>query len=518
MMYDALIFGKANIPGIVNIEVDGDKAFLFVQDKEGTIETKLVPNKYWILSETQIDKSWVRLTGELHYKWGKQYSTREDFQKYRGIYGKRYDTTTVWSAQEALMIKDGYTYYQGLQPKDISLMSIDIETTGLNAFANDAKLLAVSTTFRNSKQELIKKSFYYDEYQTQKKMLLSLQDHIIKLNPSLIIGHNIISFDIPYMSGIAEQEGITLNWGRDNSEIKFESRESNFRLDGTRNLHYKNCTIFGREIVDTYFLSIKYDVSKSMESYGLKPMIKQLGMEAPNRTFYDASLIRENYKIPSEWALIKAYCVDDADDAIKLWDLMGPLFFFTCQMVPKPFNKVILGASGSQINSMMMRAYLQDRHSLPKTTEIKSFEGALSWGQPGIYNNVMKVDVASLYPSIILQYEVYDKEKDPKAYLLTLVKKFRANRLEYKRLAAETGLQSYKDMDTAAKGILNSFYGFFAASGLSFNSMACAEFITAKGREILEKAIVWATGKEFRDIAPDYYAQKESDVTDLEEE
>jgi DNA polymerase elongation subunit (family B) len=155
---------------------------------------------------------------------------------------------------------------------------------------------------------------------------------------------------------------------------------------------------------------------------------------------------------------------------------------------------------------------LQDKHSIPKADEVRPYQGALSWGNPGIYKHVFKVDCQSMYPSIIINYSVYNKEKDPNGYLLELVKIFREKRLEYKKLAAETNDSYWKQMDTTAKGYLNSFYGFYGAAGLNFNSFDCADFITSKGREILSKAIVWATSKDFKDLAPEYFDKDTSDV------
>ena len=111
-----------------------------------------------------------------------------------------------------------------------------------------------------------------------------------------------------------------------------------------------------------------------------------------------------------------------------------------------------------------------------------------------------------------LKYSVFDIDKDPYGYTLELVKIFRTKRLEYKKLAKDTGESYWQEMDTTAKGILNSFFGFFGCPGLNFNSFECADFITATGREILETAITWATSQKFKDIAPEYYEVSEEDV------
>lgn len=502
-VYNPLTHGKDETQGIVGIETDNDKVELFIQDSNGNIKSEIKQHFYWLLSNEKLDNSFHRLEGDLHYKYARVYRNKEQLYKDRRIW-KNKDTFYIANSEEACMIRDGYTYYKGLQPKDVSLVSFDIETTGLDPFAPDAKILLISAKYRNKNKETTF-LFSYDEYENEEEMLKHFFHFIKTYNPSLIIGHNIIVFDFPYIQGRCDELGIDFNIGRDGSNVQFAQYESKFRLDGTRDLMYKKVSIYGREIVDTYFLSVSFDVSKSIETYALKPMIKQLGLEKEGRQYYDAALIRTKYLIPEEWEKIRQYAQDDAEDPIKLWDMMGPLYFHLAPMVPKPFTEILLTASGSKINSMMIRSYLQDKHSIPKADEVKPFAGAISFAVPGIYKNCFKIDLAALYPSIMIEYKVYDHDKDPKGHLLALVKIFREKRLEYKRLAAETRDKLWQEMDTTAKSILNSFYGFFGAPGLAFNSMACAEFITGKGREILEYTIKWATGNELSK----YWTQKE---------
>jgi len=510
--YNPLVYGKNPTEGIVGLECKDGEAELFIQEEGGSVSSVIVPHKYWLLASEKLDKNFVRLEGDLNYKWGRQFSERSELLKWRSIY-KTKDIYSVANAEEAMMIKDGYTFYKGLKLKDVSLLSFDIETTGLDGYAEDAKILLISTTFRDVRNVLTNHLFSYDDYSTEKELIDAFCNYVVELDPSLIIGHNILSYDFPYMAARADINGTTLNLGRNGSAIRFNNYESKFRLDGTRELLYKNASIYGREIVDTYFLSVSFDVSKSIETYALKPMIKQLGFEKEGRQYYDAGSIRDNYKNPKEWELIKQYAIDDAEDPVKLWDYMGPLYFNMAPMIPKPLSEILLSASGSKLNALMVRAYLQDRHSIPKASEVEKFEGALSWAKSGVYSNCFKIDLASLYPSIMLEYEVYDSDKDPKGYLLQLVKTFREKRLEYKKLAADTGDSYWKEMDTTAKGILNSFYGFMGAPGLPFNSPECAAFITEKGREILKFTYKWASGKNFEDEVKLENAPEENELS-----
>lgn len=511
---DKLIFGKSGFKGIVGVEVTDDQAEIFQQDSHGKVTSIFVPNRFWILSSDNITGKCKKLDGNLYYQWGTQFKTRREFEEKRNRWKHNTDIYSVYNAEEALLIKDGYSFYQGLQPKDISVLSFDLETTGLDGNAPDAKIVLISTTYRD-KNTFTNRLFQYDEYDDEKEMIEDFCAYVVALNPSLIVNHNILAFDFPYLRDRAKTLKTKLLLGRDGSEIKFNSYKSKFRIDGTRTQEYHGVTIYGREIVDTYFLAVSFDVSKSIETYALKPMIKQLGLEKEGRQYYDAGSIRENYKIPAEWEKIKQYAVEDAEDAIKLWDMMGPLYFHLAPNIPKPFSEILLSASGSKINSMLVRAYLQDGHSIPRPDIMQKFEGAISFANPGIYKNCFKIDLEALYPSIMLEYEVYDVDKDPKAYLIQLVKIFREKRLEYKRLAAETGDPLWQEMDTTAKSVLNSFYGFLGASGLPFNSLECAAFITKIGRETLLYTIKYfssMTDEQIEEMTKKDYEGEEDDV------
>jgi DNA polymerase I len=498
MYNDPIIYGKESMEGIIGIEVLDDKAEILLQD--GT--SHIVPNYYWIVTNQAIP-GWTRLQGNLHYKWGKRFDTLVKFYTTKqALKAKSIDFYAIGDEKESFMVKYGYTYYKGLHPKDISVLSFDIETTGLD-HGDDSKILLISNTFRNN-GVVTKKLFAYDEHETQGAMLKAWCDWVREVDPSIMLGHNIYSFDLPYMNYIAKREDLTLDLGRNGSPTKFFNYNSEKRVDGSRTQSYNKVRVYGREIIDTMFLAINYDAAtKKYESYGLKKIIAQEGLEATDRTFYDAGQIRFNYIHPDEWAKIKAYCSDDSDDSLKLFDLMSTSYFYLTQSVPKSFQAMVESATGAQLNSMMMRAYIQEGHSIPKATEVYPFEGAISIGNPGIYRNAFKVDVSSLYPSIMIQYEIYDHVKDPKGYMFRMVKTFTAERLKNKKLAEETGNKYYDALQNAQKILINSMYGFMGAPGLLFNSPTNAALVTKYGREILQKSLAWASEKGFTIVNAD---------------
>jgi DNA polymerase I len=492
MSYDKLLYGKSGISRVVGLECNGTNLDVYRLLENGETELTKLPFKYWLLSSESGNSGWVKMKGNLHYQYGKQFSTKAEFAKARHMMK---DTCySVWNPTESAQLKDGISFFLGLKPIDLPILSFDLETTGLNPDLPDAKVLLISNTFRKN-GAITRRLFAYDDYESQAEMLTAWSEWVCEMNPAVITGHNIFGFDFPYMISIAEQEGVTLNIGRDGSPATKDDYEANFRVDGSKSLAYNRIHVYGRQCIDTMFLAYRYDIaSKKYDSYGLKQIIKQEGLEKAGRVFYDAGQIRFNYTKPEEWAKIKTYCNEDSDDSLALFDLMSPAQFYWTRHVPRSFQQVHESATGAQLNGIMVRSYLQDRHSIPRASPVAPFQGAISLGVPGVFDHCVRWDIASLYPSIILTYNIYDAEKDPNKHFLQMMKSFTEERLKNKQTAKETGDIYYKQLEQSQKVGINSGYGYLSANGLNFNSPHNAALVTKYGREILVKGLKWATG------------------------
>jgi DNA polymerase elongation subunit (family B) len=490
-----VLFGKDPTERVVSVELQGNSLIIFQEDKKGNVVQHSRYYRPWLLTPNKPDFGFTELKGSLYYRFIKEY---DDYDTYK-VERRQFDNCwAIYNDKEASLVKSGITYYKDMKYSEVSVLSFDIEGIGL--VENDShKTLMISNTFRTC-GIITKKLFSIDEYESEKEMLLAWTSWVREKDPSILLGHNIYSYDFTYLQKCAENNGITLSLGRDSSDIRFKDRKlkpDRFRIDQSQSLEYYPCYIFGREIVDTYFLSQKYDVDRNYSNYKLKYLIEKENLVKEDRVFYDAKKIAENWADLTERDKIKKYCEGDGDDALALYDLMIPSFFYLANSIPKSFSDIINKAPGSQINSLMIRAYLQEDHSIPKASYSKELIGAISLGNVGTYKNVMKVDVKSMYPSIIRQYKIYDEDKDPKQYFLQMVDHFTEERFKNKRLASRRKERYYSDLEKAQKIIINSAFGFLATKGLLFNSPAKASFITQKGREILNDSILWANGKNF---------------------
>lgn len=507
-----MIYGRDYRTKVVAIEPNNSTLDIFYSN--GTVEN--IPHKYWCLSNCKLDSNYVRLEGNNHYKYIRTFSTKKEKSDHVVKYQRlKKDIYTIWNSHEESMIYHGLTLFKDLKLNELSVLSFDIEGSGL-VRDKTSKVFLITNTFRKN-DKIIKKHFRVDEYSSDVEMMREWATWVCSVNPDIVTGHNIFGYDLDYMNYIMEREGEQLYLGRDGSELTQSKKPGKKRISQNNEWEYKRAYIYGRHIIDTMFLAVNYDIKRNYPAWGLKPIIQyelskankmkkssrtpwqtQLIKSQVGRTFYEAENIGKNWEIPEEREKIVKYGIDDSDDALALFDLMIPSFFYYNRSIPRSFQEIVCSASGGQINSFLVRSYLQENHSIPKSSNEKKFGGGISFGNPGIYKNIYKVDVASLYPSIIITEKIYDRIKDPKGNFLKMVEYFTTERLKNKQLGKTDPY--YKDLEQAQKIVINSAYGALGTKGLNFNNYDWAGFVTEKGREILQTGVKWACGRELKHV------------------
>jgi DNA polymerase I len=111
------------------------------------------------------------------------------------------------------------------------------------------------------------------------------------------------------------------------------------------------------------------------------------------------------------------------------------------------------------------------------------FEGGLVISVPGLHKHIAKIDVSSLYPSIMLKYGICSR-KDTQRVGLSILDYLTRERLRLKELG-KAGDLAAKQAEAALKVLINSLFGFYGTSGVGFNDMEAAALVTAYGRRIL---------------------------------
>ena len=113
-----------------------------------------------------------------------------------------------------------------------------------------------------------------------------------------------------------------------------------------------------------------------------------------------------------------------------------------------------------------------------------------------------------MYRSIIRQFKIVPRGKDPKEFFLKMVEYFTETRFTQKNKFKETGDKYYDDLQAASKIFINSSYGTLGTPGLHFNDFGMADKITGIGRQIIRKSIRHVVGKdinEYDEFLPNPY-------------
>ena len=315
--------------------------------------------------------------------------------------------------------------------------------------------------------------------------LLNKMISLIRLHdPDVIEGHNIFNFDLTYLEKRCKRHKIPLALGRGGRVAK--SRASRFTA-GERAINYQRFDVYGRHVIDTYFLVILYDIAhRELESHGLKACARYFNVVAENRTYVQGGDISDTYRNSPE--VLKDYCLDDVRETDGLARILSPSYFHQSQLVPYSYQNCVLRGNATRIDALLCAEYLSRGLSLPSPQAPTNLQGALSESMvSGVFRNVWHIDVRSLYPSVICS-ESLTPSSDKAGVFLELLGNLRQFRLAAKdamRKAQGAERDNLNALQSSFKILINSFYGYTAFAQGTFNDYEMASRITMRGREIL---------------------------------
>ncbi len=393
------------------------------------------------------------------------------------------------------MLVSGDTHFKGMRFSDLKRLTIDIETDCAdeydfsNAKRESDRILLIGINI-SSKPGVVEYASVRD--MDEKAMLIWLCEKIKEYDPDTIEGHNVFKFDLPYIAERAKRFKVKLDWGRDGSEIKF--RKSRVQV-AERTLDYTRCDIFGRNIVDTWFLAQFYDIqTRSLESFNLKHLAVHFGVAPAGRVYIEASKIKECFE--KDYDNFIKYNKDDIIETVAISEILSYGHFIQSRIFPYSYQNNIVRGNATKINSLFIREYIRNGWSIPKNEnkgQAMDFEGGLTdIFIEGIVKNVGHCDVRSLYPSIMLTYKVAPKTDLMEIFLPMLVtlRDFRVSAKNMmKKAADEHDRRYYEALQNTFKVLINSFYGYLGSSIHNFSDVEAAGKVTEIGRDTIRKMV-----------------------------
>lgn len=483
--YDPVLFGKDPTPYIVAVEAVNNHIRLFIREN-GAISTQEERFRPWLLSDMRItmpDVEWRELKGELEGRRMLKYIAscpdREAFDNLRrALRDEHREILAYGSLPRQYLMLSGKTLFKGMTFEDLHRLQIDIETSTLTPDQQGAQILMVALSDTRGYEELLEGD--------EKTILARLNERIQQLDPDVIEGHNLFGFDLPYLSARAKALGVPLRWGRDGSELRFGSPRQ--CIIGANSRTFTPAYAHGRHLIDTYLAVQRFDIGRGdLESYGLKEATQQLGIAAPDRIYLEREQIPELWRTDPE--TVRRYCLQDVHETRRLADLTLPTEFYQCQMLPDTLQNLAVIGTGEKANLMFTRAYLAAGYAIPTQQAAREYPGGYTEVRKiGLIPRIVKADVESLYPSIMLRYRIKPSADHLDVFLPTL-ERLRELRLDAKARAKKTqGAEAayWDGLQGSFKILINSYYGYLGAP-FNFNDYDAAEAVTLKGQELVKQ-------------------------------
>ena len=399
------------------------------------------------------------------------------------------------------LLLTGRTLFKGMKLRDLRRLQVDIETACApefefsNAERESDRILCIALADESGWVEVLTGD--------EKAMLEKFVRLVKEKDPDCIEGHNLFKFDLPYLQTRCGLHGVKFAPGRDGSAPR--THASRFVI-ADRTLAYPRAEIYGRHVIDTYFLAMAYDVShRSLEGFGLKEVAAHFGLSAPNRTYVDGDEIARTYESDPE--TIHRYARDDIVETRAISDLLSPSFFVQAQILPFSYQNICVRGSGTKIDSLLLREYLHQKRSVPLPDPPREFAGGYTdIFETGVIGNVHHCDVRSLYPSIMMKDELQPKSDEIGVFLKLLgyLRDFRIQTKQQMQKSVAEEERNYLDaLQSTFKILINSFYGYMGFSQARFGDFEAAERVAEEGRALLRRMIDWIRAHGGRPIEID---------------
>src|SRR5438034_2552792 len=394
---------------------------------------------------------------------------------------------------EQYLMLSGRVYFRGMVYDDLHRLQFDLETTALDP--HRGRIFMVSLRDNQGLATTLEAPTPGEEAVLITRLCALIRER----DPDVIENHNLFGFDLPFLEQRAEVLGIPLILGRVGGPTLLERREDTLAVgpDTRRRTRY---SVAGREMIDTLDAVRRHDfVVRDMPSHRLKEVARYFGIALPNRVYLEGAAIFETYRQNPE--LVRRYALDDVTEVDGLSRRLLGAPFALAGMAPRRYERLAsAGPAMGILEPMLVRAYLRAGAALPCQAANESAENGLHEGgavhlfAEGVAEQVVKADVASLYPSLMRTFQI-GPSCDRLGVLLNILSRLTDLRLAHKAaaqaaIAGSVEANAHDATQAAMKILVNSAYGYMAAGSMAlFADARAAGEVTQRGREVLAQVV-----------------------------
>ena len=424
------------------------------------------------------------------YDNGKHFSDREDFKptfyvptkkrsKWKTLDGTAVEPVQPGTIRDCREFVDKYSQVQGFNvygneryvhqyiseryPEDeikfdiskINLVTIDIEVAAESGFPDvfncAEELLLITIQDYNSKEIITwgtrpyttnnKKNHRYIDCHNEEGLINEFLGWWQSNTPEVITGWNCELYDIPYLMGRIERlmgEKVAKKfspWGI--------VRKNEIRIQGRDNISY---SLAGISVIDYLDLYRKSPATSNQESYRLDHIADvELGQKKLDHSEFDTfrDFYTKNWQKFVDYNIVDVELVDRLEDKLKLIDLCCTRAYDA---------KINYSDVAYQVRTWdaIIYNYLKKKKIVipqkERNQKDEKYAGAyVKEPKPGKYDWVVSFDLNSLYPHLIMQYNISPE---------TLLDKKHPSATVDKLLTQDISFEDYKDYAVCANGAM----------------------------------------------------------------
>ena len=474
------------------------------------------------------------------------------------------------SPVEQYMIYSGKRMFKGYDNyDDLKRLQFDLETQGLNPEVHAIDQIGIRTN-KGFERIITVTGVGEERKRNELRAIIEFISILAEEKPDVIAGHNSENFDWNFIIVRCKVLGTTL----EDISLKFfkhpiykKNKETVLKLGGEVE-YYKPTIMWGHNIVDSlHAVRRAQAIDSNMKLANLKYVTRYLDLKKDNRVYVPGNQIGtiwldtneksyafnnlngdwykitekrpllDGYEYRSGKYVVERYLLDDIWETDKVELTLNESNFLIGKILPTTFQRACtMGTAG--IWKLILLAWCYEKNlAVPSFAPSKRFTGGLSrLLKVGYADRVVKLDYNSLYPSIILTWNIGSK-LDILNSMLMMLEYVLSEREKYKGLKGKAGKkakeikeklksfsgtkeerheleneQHYWEANESAndkkqlplKILANSFFGSFGAPDVfPMGDVICAEKTTCIGRMSLRLMISHFTNIGYTPIVGD---------------
>src|SRR5437899_3651802 len=497
---NTLLFGADPAPRIVAVALgESGTVQLHRREKDGSTMTDVEPFHPFVWCDSDIVDLGIeaeKLAGDLKYGWRVTVDSWKELIALRnGLKKAGRNFFAFTDPVQHYLAATGRTLFKELPFEELKRMQLEVLSfaepiTGVADPGPTDHLMSIALSDKSGWEELIivdQKNGEESEHSALKRLTALIRER----DPDVIEGHNLFRFDLPYLVSRAKKAKAKLDWGRSGGFLR--SRPSRLQI-AEKTIDYPKFAIDGRHFVDTFLLAQFYDVGmRSLVGFERVDVARHFAFcDSEGLSALTGKELQRAYIDNSEKFSERARCGVRETRAIA--DLLSPSYFIQAQIFPYNYQDVIVRGNATRINALFLREYFRQHHSIPEMPMARTFEGGYTdVFFTGVARNVWHCDVASLYPSIMLQFYCFPATDQLQIFrpLLTDLRTFRLEAKASMRTALKDPARQryFHALQNTFKILINSFYGYLGFAQGHFADFDAAARVTQIGRDLLKKMI-----------------------------